>query len=157
MANPGILRFTNTTFKIALTFCLLLMSGCSWYSKPAYWGRVVDAETGEPLRDVFISISYSISVPRLLDHRATKSVTEINLFTGRDGRFETPPIRTLIGPLSKDGSVFFTVSKQGYASFGPTNFGDCMSTGCNEKSISYVGDLSKKIFFCSHLIRLPKI
>lgn len=156
MANSSILtRQLRATFKAALILFLLLVQGCSWYSKPAYSGRVVDAETGQPLSQVHIVISYNISVQRLVE-QGTKPVTTFDIITGKDGSFSVPPVRSFIGPLSQDFAVVFTVEKSGYANFH-ANIADCMSTGCDGIVIPYIFEKSKNIFITSNLIRLPKL
>ncbi|MFO7982138.1 MAG: carboxypeptidase-like regulatory domain-containing protein, partial [Desulfuromonadales bacterium] len=135
--------------------CLFLMCGCSWYSKPAYWGRVVDAETGEPIKGVHVTIIYQINVQRLVE-QGTKHVTEFYLVTGQDGRFETPTVRSILGPLSWDKDVVFSIDKEGYAYFS-ADISDCMSSGCEEKDFYFHGDVNKKFTIGEHLIKLPKL
>ncbi|WP_157671750.1 hypothetical protein [Desulfuromonas soudanensis] len=156
MANSSILtRKIRATFKVALILFLLFVQGCSWYSKPAYRGRVVDAETGQPLSQVHIVIRYDISVNKLIE-QGSKQITTFYIITGKDGSFSVPPVRSFIGPLSSDFAVFFSFDKSGYANFS-ANIADCMSTGCDEIVIPYIFEKSKKIFVSSNLIRLPKL
>jgi hypothetical protein len=132
-----------------------LVQGCSWYSKPAYSGRVVDAETGQPLSQVHVVIIYDVGVYRLVE-QGTKQVTEFSVITGKDGKFSVPAVRSIIGLLSWDEGVSFTVTRSGYAYL----FGDisvCMSIGCNEKAIPTPYGDKKIIYVSSNLIRLPKI
>jgi hypothetical protein len=156
MANSGILtRQLRATFKAALILFLLLVQGCSWYSKPAYSGRVVDAETGQPLSRVYIQIIYHIGVYRLVE-QGTKRVTEFSIITDKDGKFSVPAVRSIIGPLSWDEGVSFAVKRSGYA-YLFADISVCMSIGCNEKAIPTLYGDSKIIYVSSNLIRLPKI
>jgi hypothetical protein len=156
MANSGILtRQFRATFKVALILFFVLVQGCSWYSKPAYSGRVVDAETGQPLSQVHIVIRYGIGVYRLVE-QGSKQVTEFSVITGKDGKFSVPAVRSIISILAWDEGVSFTVTRSGYAYL----FGDisvCMSIGCNEKAIPTAYGDSKTIYVSSNLIQLPKI
>ena len=106
----------------ALLFLIALFapapSHASWliYNKPAFHGKVIDAETKEPIEGAVVVVEYkkgTIGVPQ-----AYYSVMEVKeALTDKNGDFHIPSYTTIIQPLSIEGYASFIIYKPGYASF----------------------------------------
>ncbi len=109
--------------------CVLLFPGCPYY-KSAFRGKVIDAETGEPVEGAVIVASYPATrytfcciLPTLAgtitDHAGAQET-----LTDRDGLFYIPPYFTVTFPVSSENSTDFAVFKPGYGKSVPSGFFD---------------------------------
>lgn len=146
--------------RIGLVFSLLLiifsLNGCMIYSKPSFSGRVVDASSGEPIYNANVTITYSVSVQKLVE-QGEKEITSFYLTTDKNGYFEAPSVFSIIFQPSWDPSVYFVVNKEGYVGFLSIDISNCMSVGCDGITLDYRNDKTKTIYIYSNLIKLPKI
>lgn len=156
MANTGVLRgFFKVLGGLSLLLMIISLQGCV-YSKPAYSGRVVDAEDGTPLKGVRVDAEYWLGHQTIVEQN-TREISRYQISTDNNGYFEIPAYTTLISPFSWDEVVVFSFDKRGYADIMRMDITKCLSTGCDEKVFDYLYDNSKKIIISSHLIKLPKL
>lgn len=87
------------------------------YHKPEFRGKVIDAETKEPIEGAVVVVVYYKTVIRL----APESFGEIKhireTVTSQDGTFTIPSYTSMTDPLSFDFYVRFIIFKPGYGSF----------------------------------------
>lgn len=88
------------------------------YHKPAFHGRVINAETKEPIEGAVVVAVYKeypvISGPG----GGGQSIMDIKeILTNIKGEFYFPSYTTVIQPFSIEGSVTFIIFKPGYGSF----------------------------------------
>lgn len=88
------------------------------YHKPAFNGKVIDAETKEPIEGAVVVAIYKkypiISGPG----GGSESIMDIKeILTNAKGEFYFPSYTTLIQPFSIEGSATFIIFKPGYGSF----------------------------------------
>ena len=88
------------------------------YHKPAFQGKVIDAETKEPIDGAVVVVIYKkypiISGPG----GGSQSIMDIKeTLTNAKGEFNFPSYTTLIQPFSIEGSATFIIFKPGYGSF----------------------------------------
>lgn len=111
--------------KIFLFAALLLImlptdNACAdWliYHKPAFEGKVIDAETKGPIEGAVVVAIYNKT---LMSLGAGTNSYEINVreaLTNKDGYFQIPSYTTLIQPFSWEDSATFIIYKPGYGSF----------------------------------------
>ncbi len=105
-----------------LIAALLLVSGAipahAWliYHKPAFRGRVVDAETKAPIEGAVVVAVYSkTSAGPVESYDNVINVRET--LTDRHGEFLIPSYTTVIQPLAWSSLVNFIIFKPGYGSF----------------------------------------
>jgi len=87
-----------------------------FYHKPEFKGRVIDAESKEPIYGaVVVAVYYKtmMGVPR----RYSDIIHFQEALTNKDGYFHIPPYTTLIQPLSWSNKVTFIIYKPGYGNF----------------------------------------
>ncbi len=112
-------------FIIALmTQCLVIVSyvQCfpSWlvYHKPAFNGKVVDAESKEPIKGAVIVVIYYSSPIISGPGGGSSSVTHVKeTVTDENGIFRIPSYTTFIQPNSVGDTVDFIIYKPGFISF----------------------------------------
>jgi len=157
MAYPHLLKILKFLSIILINSLICLcFYGCQSYSKPAYSGRVIDFETGEPLPNTIIDVKYWKGSYGLIEQHS-KVISWCKIKTDKNGYFKIPPISTSISALSWDSGVTFSVQKHGYTELIMFNLGDCLAGRCEEQTFDYPHDKTKKISISSHLIRLSKI
>lgn len=88
------------------------------YHKPAFQGKVIDAETKKPIEGAVVVAIYKkypiISGPG----GGSQSIMDIKeILTNAKGEFYFPSYTTLIQPFSIEGSADFIIFKPGYGSF----------------------------------------
>ena len=89
------------------------------YSKPEFRGRIIDAETKEPIEGVVVVVVY-------YDHTivggpgggGTSVIKAKETLTDKKGDFHFPAYTTLMGPNSREDYARFIIFKQGYMSGG---------------------------------------
>jgi len=149
-----ILKVLSCSLITSLICCCLY--GCQSYYKPAYSGRVVDFETGDPLPNALIDVEYWKGSYGLIEQNST-TISWYKTKTDKNGYFQIPPISTSISIFSWERGVTFSVQKDGYTEIIMFNLGDCLSHGCEDKVFDYFKDKNKKIMISSHTIKLTKL
>ena len=86
------------------------------YHKPAFTGRVIDAETIEPIEGAVVVAVYSKTSIGIA-HSTSIDIKVKETLTGKDGEFYIPSYTTVIDPLSWEEWVTFIIYKPGYGSF----------------------------------------
>jgi len=154
---PSVLNSARKTagllFLILIHLCL---QGCQSYSKPAYSGRVVDAEDGSPIPYATVEVEYWIGKQGLIEQKS-KSIYWSRVKTDNGGYFEFPAFNTLIGAFSWERSVTFTVLKDGYTEIVMLDMADCLSNGCDERIFKYSNNERVKVIILSHRIKPTKL
>ncbi len=94
------------------------ISLASWliYHKPAFKGRVIDAETKEPIKGAVVVAAYQKSTMGV-PHRYSTIIKVKETLTDKQGEFYIPSYTTLTQPLSWSDMVTFTIYKPGYGNF----------------------------------------
>lgn len=86
------------------------------YYKPAFHGRVIDAETKEPIEGAVVVVEYFKKTAGPFE--SMSSVTGVReALTDKNGEFHFPRYFTIVGPLSWTGLVDFIIYKPGYGNF----------------------------------------
>ncbi len=111
----------NRFFYIGLIMAFLLFSATSshalwWmvYHKPAFKGKVMDAETKEPIEGAVVVVKYSKTAIRLGPESNTITVDVKETLTDKEGIFNIPSYTTIIDPLAWEGMANFIIFKPGY-------------------------------------------
>jgi len=115
MKHKRILSFT-----VALSFLIFIsvpaFAGWLIYHKPAFKGKVIDAETKEPIEGAVVVVTYSketIGIP----HKYSSIIDVRETLTDKNGEFYIPRYITMIQPLSFEDMANFIIFKSGYGSF----------------------------------------
>ncbi len=100
---------------------VLLFPGCPYY-KSAFRGKVVDAETGEPVEGAVVAAVYRAVMYNYccIPAVAGPSPSEIDVretLTGGDGMFRILPYATIMPPISTGYYTHFVIFKPGYGRF----------------------------------------
>lgn len=141
----------------------LALSGCTSYKKPEFYGKVVDRQSGEPLKNVQIEVEYLASYDtfdfsfQYFDLvRKEDLVGQVVVRTGEDGSFHIPPFSSRAYRATYK-RVYFNVEKSGYIGMDDMKGEMCLSLGCAEPLvyINYYRD-KKEVVISSHLIALEK-
>ncbi len=114
----------NIIISTFIIFILLATSAHAWliYSKPEFRGRIIDAETKQPIEGVVVVVVYK-------DHTivggpgggGTSVIKAKETLTDKKGEFYFSSYTTLMGPNSKVDYVDFIIFKPGYmAGYAPT-------------------------------------
>lgn len=155
MANPGFLGLSRLGRILFLLVITAGLQGCIYW-KPAYSGRVLEAETGLPIKDVVIRADYSANSFGFVD-TAYKQIKFVKVATDKEGYFDIPSVFRIISPLSWEEEVSFSAYKHGYVRLLPCEIGDCFSAaGCEEIILDIHGS-GGKIYVSKNLIRLSRI
>jgi hypothetical protein len=128
MAHPTVLRNGNTfQVKLLLTTGLAAIlfvlgdatSTSAWliYHKPAFKGKVIAAETKEPLEGAVVVAIYEKRAIRLAPHSVGIIMHAQETLTTKDGTFVIPSYTTITDPFSFDFEVNFIIYKPGYGRF----------------------------------------
>ena len=98
-----------------------------FYSKPEFRGRVIDAETKQPIQGTVVVVLYEKGEFGGPGGGNTLPMDAKETLTDKNGDFYFPSYKTLIGPLSREDDVSFIIFKPGYMSvegMGILNFPD---------------------------------
>ena len=108
---------------LVLAFILILsntQSYASWliYHKPEFKGRVIDAESKEPIEGAVVVVVYHKSTYDIADYKFNTSVLEVKeALTDKSGAFYFPSYTTLLQPMSTGGNANFIIYKPGYGNY----------------------------------------
>ncbi len=88
------------------------------FHKPEYEGKIIDADTNEPIEGVVVVALYNtrsiIGGPAgLLYH----TIHAKEVLTDKNGKFVVPSYTTMMGPNSKENYTEFIIYKPGYAGY----------------------------------------
>jgi hypothetical protein len=96
----------------------LISSAHAWpfYSKPEFRGRIIDAETKEPIEGAVIVVLYMKWEFGGPGGGSTVPMDAKETLTDTNGDFYFPSYGTMIGPLSRERVAEFIIYKPGYKS-----------------------------------------
>jgi len=104
--------------------CVLFLLGSAtpshaWlgYHKPEFKGRVIDAETKEPIEGAVVVAVYSKQAIRIAPDSVGITIHVKETLTDKDGNFRIPSYTTMIDPLAWSKPVTFIIFKPGYGTF----------------------------------------
>jgi hypothetical protein len=156
--------------KILLFFILSLilisdstLSYAGWliYHKPEFKGKVIDAETKEPIEGAVVVAIYEKHTLISGPGGGYSSVIKVKeTLTDKKGEFHFPPYTTLIQPNSIEDTVEFIIYKPGYGSYPgreiyPFNYVGPEYTF--SKELSSKEEIQKGIFIIHGIVELPKL
>ncbi len=132
MENKSLLRFRKKCMMVFIGFACftflmnLALPGWFIFYRPAFRGRVLDAETGKPVEGAAVVAMYSKFT--LARHLITRVIVAVlggdsgmigvrETLTDRNGDFRIPSYLTIINPLSQGWPTRFVIFRPGYRSF----------------------------------------
>jgi hypothetical protein len=146
---------------IVISFTASAYAGWLIYHKLEFKGKVIDAETKEPIEGAVVVVVYNkhslISGPG----GGYSSVVKVKeALTDKKGEFHFPPYTTLIQPNSIEDTVEFIIYKPGYGSYPgreiyPFNYVGPEYTF--SKELSSKEEIQKGIFIIHGIVELPKL
>lgn len=90
------------------------------FHKPAFKGKVIDAETKQPIEGAVVVAVYGKQACRFPSGASTITINAKEILTNEEGFFKIPSYTTIIDPLSRSVRVSFIIFKPGYGTFpGP--------------------------------------
>ena len=101
---------------VIISFTISAYAGWPIYSKPEFRGRVIDAETKEPIEGAVVVVLYEKWEFGGPGGGNTLPMDAKETLTDKDGEFYFTAYRTLIGPLSRVSDVSLIIFKPGYMS-----------------------------------------
>lgn len=109
-----------TLLGLIVYFALLVStSHASWliYHKPEFKGKIIDAETKEPIEGVVVAVYYTKDTMTLGDGGKSSVIHTKEAVTDHNGEFVIPSYTTLIQPFSSEYHAGFIIYKPGYAGY----------------------------------------
>lgn len=88
----------------------------AFYSKPEFRGRVIDAETKQPIEEAVVVVLYNKWEFGGPGGGNTITMDAKETLTDKNGEFYFPSYSTMIGPLSRERVAEFIYFKPGYKS-----------------------------------------
>ena len=85
--------------------------------KPAFKGKVIDAETKEPIEGAVVVAVYNKSTMGLGAGTVSSVINVREALTDKEGMFRIPSYTTVVQPFSWEISATFIIFKPGYGSF----------------------------------------
>jgi hypothetical protein len=101
---------------VIMSFTISADAGWPIYSKPEFRGRLIDAETKEPIEGAVVVVLYEKWEFGGPGGGNTLPMDAKETLTDKNGEFYFLAYRTLIGPLSRASDVSFVIFKPGYIS-----------------------------------------
>jgi hypothetical protein len=103
---------------LASCFLIASKSQASWllYNKPEYKGKIIDAETKEPIEGVVVSFYYMTNTYDI-GGGGTRVIHTKEALTDKNGEFVIPPYTTPISPFTTSDAAECIIYKPGYASY----------------------------------------
>ena len=112
-------KFITLLIMVVLVFFATSAQAWLIYSKPEFRGRIIDAETREPIEGVVVVVVYYehtiIGGP---GGGGTSVIKAKETLTDKKGEFYFPAYITLMGPNSREDRATFIIFKPGYMSGG---------------------------------------
>ena len=111
------LILTLTVFLVPVlnTVCF---GGWLVFSKPAFKGKIIDAEAKQPIEGAVVTaVYYSQTLISGPGGGSTKIIKIQESLTDEKGEFTIPAYTTLINPNSLEAMTYFTIFKSGYGSY----------------------------------------
>lgn len=101
-----------------LLFLIIPNAEAGWFSyeKPGYKGKVISAETKEPIRGAVVAVYYETRRYAVFGGKV-RCLHAGEVLTGENGDFEIPSFETTVSPFIKESKVGFIIYKPGYASY----------------------------------------
>ncbi|KUG23357.1 hypothetical protein ASZ90_006849 [hydrocarbon metagenome] len=109
---------------IVLTVCLCFSSSAyAWlyYSKPDFRGRVIDAQTRQPIKDAVVVVLYYKYEFGWPGGGSSVPMNAKETLTDNKGEFYFPSYKTMISPLSGGSYADFIIFKPGYKAIDNLN------------------------------------
>lgn len=143
---------------IIFTTSALASSGWLVYHEHDFRGRVIDAETKEPIEGAVVVAIYRIREYSFVQSDgAVADVKEV--LTDKNGEFYIPSHTFFsIYPVAKGETTLFIVYKPGYAAVSELNLGNILSKDTGEKrEIEWLYNRDLKFILAPRLVGLPKV
>lgn len=86
------------------------------YHKPAFKGKVIDAETKEPIEGAVVVVTYS-KTTHFPPEAQSSTINVREILTDKNGEFYISSYTAIIQPLSTESMANFIIFKPGYGSF----------------------------------------
>jgi hypothetical protein len=99
---------------IGLFLCASSAYAWLYYSKPEFYGRVIDKETKQPIEGAVVVVLYEKWESHGPGGGSAVPFDAKETLTDKNGDFHFPSYRTLIGPLSRQEDADFIIFKPGY-------------------------------------------
>jgi hypothetical protein len=103
---------------LLISFSIPCFAGWLIYHKPEFRGKVIDAETKEPIEEAAVVVTYSkhsiIGGPA---GGYSSIIHTKEALTDNDGGFRIPSYTTVMGPNSIEDEAEFIIFKPGYGNF----------------------------------------
>lgn len=102
-----------------LLICIIPQSHAGWliYHKPEFKGKVIDAETKDPIEGAVVVVVYKKENFGFPAGGYTTVVNVKETLTDKTGEFNFPSYTTLIQPLSAEEYASFIIYKPGYGNY----------------------------------------
>lgn len=136
----------------------LAEAGWLIYHKPEFKGKVIDAESKDPIEGAVVVVRY-MKYP-IIGGPGGRSATVLNVretLTDKDGAFRIPSYTTLI-PFSLGYKAVFIVYKPGYASITDLDLEEVFSKDSNKKEVElpWLYNKDMKFIFAPRYVELPR-
>jgi len=136
-------------------------SACgSWliYHKPEFSGKVIDAETKEPLEGAVVVAVYNKTTMGLGAGTLSSIINVREALTNKEGSFRIPSYTTFIQPFSWAYAATFVVFKPGYASVSNLNLEEVLSKETvKDVELPWIENKDLKFKIAPKVIGLPKL
>lgn len=137
------------------------VSGCgNWfvYHKPEFSGKVLDAETKEPIEGAVVVAVYNKETLGLGAGSLSSIINVREALTNKDGMFHIPSYTTVMQPFSWAYATTFVVFMPGYASVKEINLEKYLSEEVGkELELPWFYNNNLKFRFAPRMIGLPKV
>lgn len=133
-------------------------SGWIIYCESAFQGKVIDAETKEPIEGAVVVAIYNVREYGIAESGSSTADAK-EVLTDKSGSFYIPPHTFLhIYPFAKGATTTFIVFKAGYASISELNLTDILATDIGKEIESpWIYNQDLKFIFAPRLIGLPRV
>jgi len=104
-------------FSVLIILGNLLGKGCIVYHEGSFKGKVIDAETKEPIEGVVVLAIYNVRYPRIIESD-TEPEDAVEVLTNKNGEFYIPwNLYLSLKPLASGETPEFIIYKPGYCTF----------------------------------------
>lgn len=113
-------KYLITILTILLLLVVVAPAHAFWwmvYHKPAFKGKVIDAETKEPIEGAVVVAVYNKSTIGLGAGTLSSVINVREALTDKEGMFRISSYTTIIQPFSVEDEAIFIILKHGYGSF----------------------------------------